>query len=309
MDIRKLVYFDSVVRHLNFTRAAEESFISQTAISRHIASLEEEIGAPLLERDTRTVKVTEAGKVFHRHALIIMEEYQRMIEQTYELAHNKKRMLRIGFGQYEHIFVSNFVKEFAKEYFNVEIIVEQYLYKDLIRKVNEGFLDVAFSLPGGAECVERDVESIPIYPSNLSLVVPHDHRLASIETLPAHQLDSIDTLITLSESAGPCSYERLKNVLANCGIGKIKRLIPANSLASLFLMVESGLGLAFVPDFCVPNPTVHNISLENANTGDFVALYKCSPNPLLQSFMNIINQTRGNIPAWINSKNKAFKAN
>ncbi len=64
MEIRKLSYFISVVKHKNFTKAAQEHHMVQTAMSRQIASIEEELGVVLLKRNNRTVLLTSAGEVF-----------------------------------------------------------------------------------------------------------------------------------------------------------------------------------------------------------------------------------------------------
>uniref|UniRef100_UPI0006CF6444 LysR family transcriptional regulator n=1 Tax=Clostridium sp. NkU-1 TaxID=1095009 RepID=UPI0006CF6444 len=64
MEIRRLSYFVSVVKHKNFTKAAQEHHMVQTAMSRQIAAIEEELGVVLLKRNNRTVLLTPAGEVF-----------------------------------------------------------------------------------------------------------------------------------------------------------------------------------------------------------------------------------------------------
>ena len=61
MNLERLAYFAAVARHMNFTRAAEECNIAQTAMSRQISMLEDEVGFPLFERNSRSVRFTPAG--------------------------------------------------------------------------------------------------------------------------------------------------------------------------------------------------------------------------------------------------------
>lgn len=64
MEIRQLKYFAAVADTLNFSRAAETLFISQSALSKQIADLERELGMVLLQRDKRSVRLIPAGKSF-----------------------------------------------------------------------------------------------------------------------------------------------------------------------------------------------------------------------------------------------------
>ena len=64
MEIRQLKYFAAVADTLNFSRAAETLFISQSALSKQIADLERELGMVLLQRDKRSVRLTPAAKSF-----------------------------------------------------------------------------------------------------------------------------------------------------------------------------------------------------------------------------------------------------
>lgn len=65
MDIRGLKYFISAAECLNFTRAAKECFITQTAMSQHIANMEKELGFQLFRRNNRNVELTTAGRDFY----------------------------------------------------------------------------------------------------------------------------------------------------------------------------------------------------------------------------------------------------
>ena len=68
LDIKKLQYLEAVYRHRSFTRASEELFVSQSAISMSIKSLEEELGVRLVERDNRFIALTKAGETLREEA-------------------------------------------------------------------------------------------------------------------------------------------------------------------------------------------------------------------------------------------------
>lgn len=95
MDFRLNVFL-SVARHLNFTRAASELYISQPAISRHIQELESEYKVQLFERSNNKVQLTTAGKVFLKHAQNISEMYKSLQLDMNLLTGNFTGEIRIG---------------------------------------------------------------------------------------------------------------------------------------------------------------------------------------------------------------------
>ena len=72
MDFRKLESFVSIVKHGSFTKAAEELYLTQPTITGHIQSLENRLGTVLLNRNGKTVSLTEAGQILYTHALNIL---------------------------------------------------------------------------------------------------------------------------------------------------------------------------------------------------------------------------------------------
>ena len=95
--LRQLKYFQSVVRRNSFSAAAEENFISQSAVSQQIQALERELGFPLLERRNRSFALTPAGKYFYQKSLILTADYERMCSEAARIAKGDRASLRIGY--------------------------------------------------------------------------------------------------------------------------------------------------------------------------------------------------------------------
>ncbi|MBP3797351.1 MAG: LysR family transcriptional regulator [Ruminococcus sp.] len=72
--LKQIRYFQSVVKLGSFTEAAEEHYISQSAISQQIKALEDELGVKLLERKKRSFTLTEAGEYFYRKSLVLVAD-------------------------------------------------------------------------------------------------------------------------------------------------------------------------------------------------------------------------------------------
>lgn len=95
--LKQLKYFQSVVRLNSFSAAAEENYISQSAISQQIQALERELGFKLLERRNRTFTLTPAGEYFYQKSLILTADYERMRNEAAKIAKGNLASLKIGY--------------------------------------------------------------------------------------------------------------------------------------------------------------------------------------------------------------------
>ena len=97
MFLRQIEYFQSVVRNNNFTLAAEEHHISQSAISQQIKALEDELGVELLVRKNRRFELTEAGEHFYKRSLVITADLEQLCRETVHLNQKDSAVLSVGF--------------------------------------------------------------------------------------------------------------------------------------------------------------------------------------------------------------------
>src|SRR5947208_6945260 len=96
MELRQLRYFAAVARHGNFTRAAEELHLAQSALSQQVRRLERELGVELLSRTTRRVELTQAGEIALRRATRILSEAGALTGDLDELSGLVRGRLVIG---------------------------------------------------------------------------------------------------------------------------------------------------------------------------------------------------------------------
>ena len=95
--LKQLNYFQSVVRLGSFSAAAEENFISQSAISQQVQSLERELGFALLVRKNRSFSLTPAGEYFYRKSLLLTAACDRMCAEAAKIAKGEAANLKIGY--------------------------------------------------------------------------------------------------------------------------------------------------------------------------------------------------------------------
>ena len=95
--LKQLKYFQSVVRFGSVSAAAEENFISQSAISQQVQSLEHELGFALLVRRNRSFSLTPAGEYFYRKSLLLTADCDRMCAEAAKIAKGEAASLKIGY--------------------------------------------------------------------------------------------------------------------------------------------------------------------------------------------------------------------
>ena len=96
MTLQQIMYFQRVARSGSFTKAARACFVSQTAISRQISALEEELHVTLLERDTAHVKLTLAGEYFFQQVNELTARLEEVVTQTQTIAQEQQTHLTLG---------------------------------------------------------------------------------------------------------------------------------------------------------------------------------------------------------------------
>jgi DNA-binding transcriptional LysR family regulator len=97
MEIRHLRYFVTVARERNFTRAAEKLHIAQPPLSRQIQQLEEEVGMVLFDRDSRPLRLTEAGRLLYEHAAQVLERFDDLRTMMKRFREAERPRFVIGF--------------------------------------------------------------------------------------------------------------------------------------------------------------------------------------------------------------------
>lgn len=251
MTIIQLRCFVEVAQELNYAKAASNLFISQPAVSRHIISLENDLGVQLFVRSRHHVALTSAGNLFYSEAKDILER----IDLSKHSILNNPGEETLNVGCVSSIRIDGLSKIYAKYHAkmphvcinNTEITAGDY------RRVSSGdHLDVAFvpsSLKGHLSYKEASLNYYTLYRGTLCCVMRADHRLVSKERITFHDLQG-ETLILLDHEHCPPSMDAVQIEIRKSA-EKIKYYYSGSSLYSI-PMIIGGLGLAIMPDFVCP---------------------------------------------------------
>lgn len=198
MELDQLRYFLKVAEHGNFTRAAEALRVSQPALSRSIQKLEEDLGQPVFERQTRSVALTDAGRLLQARA---RQVFAILDDARAEIA-DDGRTGRVRVGAIPTIapyYLPEVLRRFSIAHPAATLIVQEATTDALLKACTDGELDLAIvSLPVSARYLEVE----PLFDEELLLVLPPDHPLAArervtladVEPLPFVLLDEAHCL-------------------------------------------------------------------------------------------------------------------
>jgi DNA-binding transcriptional LysR family regulator len=148
VSVRKLRYFAVLAEERHFTRAAARLFVAQQSLSRQIRDLEDELGAVLLYRTTRSVELTAAGQAVLRHVQAALASLDAGIDEARRHLEGAVGRLRIGFGMGAALELTpHIVAEFGRRYPGVDIEMREFALPDQSAGLSEHWADVAIVRP------------------------------------------------------------------------------------------------------------------------------------------------------------------
>ena len=179
VSIQRLPVFLSAAEHLNFTRAAEEQCISQTAVSQQIKLLEQELGYALFVRGKRGVSLTPAGEVFYRQCKQLMIRYNDAAAQGKKIALGNATDLRIGYaGAYELWTIVAQIRKYHRLYPEAAFSFQLGSNRSLLTALADGRLDMAV-LSGFGVVLDAELASCVTRADPCVVMISAEHPLAA----------------------------------------------------------------------------------------------------------------------------------
>ena len=239
MNLQKYMAFVKTVEYGSFTKAAEILNYSQSGISRMIHDLEKEWKVTLLERGRGGVSLTSDGLKLLPYAENVCREYEKLQMQVDELNGLRSGLIRIAaFSSVASQWLSNIIKEFQKDYPDIDYELLLGDYSEIEEWILEGRVDCGFlRLPTHAE-----LETVFLEQDRLMVVLPEGHRLADCERFPVNALVE-DPFMLLEKGA----RAEVSEIFERCGLTPKVHFTTWDDYA-IMAMVESGLGISILPE-------------------------------------------------------------
>ncbi|MBI1198002.1 MAG: LysR family transcriptional regulator [Phenylobacterium sp.] len=248
MEMQQVRYFLALARTLNFTRAAEQSNVSQPALTRAIQQLEAELGGPLFHRERQNTHLSELGRMM----LPYLEQIHAQTEAAKAQARSLKKLdnvtLRIGvMCTIGPAMISDLIVQFRLAHPNVELEVTDEGSDQLMEMLSKGDLNLAlFGLPEGPDV---RFHALPLFQERFVIAVPSEHPLAQKNVVTCR--DTHDH--TYVNRANCEYYDFARRQLREQGV-RWKQVFSSERDDWVQGMIKAGLGFGFFPELSVTDP-------------------------------------------------------
>jgi len=297
MELHQLRSFKAVAELLNFSRAAEQLHVAQSALSRQIQSLEHDVGVKLFDRDRSRVSLTDAGKSFYEHTCKLLLHADVAVTDARQIARGSTGELVVCTDwRVDAHFVSTALEEFRREHPRVEIAVRDAGFKEQIAMLRSGEAHVGFI---AHEYIgkQSELEFLSIQRVYINAILPVGHPFAKRKRVRLSDLAK-EAWIDLAEkeAAGFRAY-----FIQQCRLsGFAPRMVKnASTLDGMYGHVASGYGITASPDHVRPRSGLP-LSLVRTDCPpiEFGAVWRSSnQSPLLTHFVNILRQKIASLQA------------
>ena len=241
MTIARYEVFQKVVELGNFTRAAEQLNMTQSAVSHAISSLEKEFGYPLLHRNkqAKISKTAFADRILPHIRQILNSE--AIIKQEISLQNNQlEGTLKIGaFTSAAAQILPTMLSNLKKSYPEIKVILFEGTYVEIVEWVNNGTVDIGFVIE---EDRRKHFQYVPITKDEIVLGLPKDHPLVNEKTIDIKAIANMDFIMP----KGPYQSLVLENLSAHDVCPNI--ILEVLNCETIVNMVSQNIGISMGPE-------------------------------------------------------------
>jgi len=299
-DLNDLQAFRAVAEIGNFRKAADTIHLSQPAFSRRIDKLEQALGVRLLDRTTRSVKLTAIGRDFDRKVRSLLDELDNTLLGIQGVAATRMGEVTIAcVPSTVYYYLSQVIRRYREHYPKIRVKVFDAGANEVLSAVSNGEADFGLNFIGSQEA---DIEFKPLREERFVAAVRRDHALATKRRVTWTELAAYD-FISVAKSSG----NRLLLDQALAGLpGAPQAIYEAQHVTTQLGLVEAGLGVAAVPAMAMPaadHPLLVSVPLVDPVVTRKVGLIRrkgraLSPAAMqLYGFFSAMKARRGAAPA------------
>lgn len=248
MELKQLRSFAAVVRYGSFTRAAENTYLSQPTISTHIRALEEELNTQLLLRDTKNLQVTPRGQELYECACRMLELQDNLLQRWRQ---SDQHIIQLGASTIPSAYIlPEVLPLYGKENPGSYFVVHQSDSRQVIEGVAGGLFDVGMS---GMPCQDEAIRCEPFFRDRMVLITPVSRRFLAMQSQGEQALPELLREPIILRETGSGSQKSADRFLAQMGLRETELRVTArvNDQESIKNLVSGGLGVSIVSEKAV----------------------------------------------------------
>jgi DNA-binding transcriptional LysR family regulator len=250
MELRHLRTIAAVARHGSFTKAAEELYLAQSAISQQIRRLEQELGVEVFRRTSRSVELTAEGRVILGYAQRVLAEVDGLHSELEELTGLLRGQLRIGgvypTGPYD---LFGMLADFRAEHPGVAIHMVEDTQDGVLEALRADDLDCAFTALN-PDALGNEFAATLLWEEEIVVALPAGHPLCARGQVTFEELAAEDLIAYRENSA---LRRRLERTMAERGLEPRNAFI-CTEMGAVRGLASKGLGVAVIPRSIAEQP-------------------------------------------------------
>jgi len=293
MELWQLRTFRAVAENLNFTKASEQLFLTQSAVSHQIKALEAEFGVPLFIRGKRGVLLTDAGRTALLYAIKILDAAEEMREFVAGRERAVAGRVRVAAATQALVYLfAPLFEDFMDAFEAVELVFRTTVSTEqTVEDILNGVADVGFA---SLAIYSPNLEVAKLFEDELVLLAGKKHKLAQKEEVSVRQLERERWIL----------FERGSSIRrATDDFFKRENIEPATALESndtyfIKIMIEHGLGVSLLPAWAVREEIGRGeltvVKVKNLNIKRTVAILsmKGQQSAPIRTFINYVTEKR-----------------
>lgn len=239
LTLRQLKVFETVARHQSFSRAAEELYLSQPAVSMQIKQLEENVSLPLFELMGKRIHLTEAGSELYHYSRDILQRLSDLETALEELKGMERGKLNIAVVTTANYFAPHLLAKFCQRHKSITVSLNVSNRESVLKQLDDNIIDLAImgQPPEGLDIVSQSFMENP-----LVVVAPPDHSLCDKTKIPVKRLAQEVFLVREPGSGTRSAMERFfKQHNA-----RIRTGMETDTTEAIKQAVQAGMGLGIM---------------------------------------------------------------
>lgn len=290
MNFQQLQYFLALADELHFWRTSEKLFITQSALSRHIRTIERELGIQLFERNNRNVKLTKAGEFLRGELRKLLDDFESITRHAQQIAAGEIGMLRIGHpASITFSLLPDLIEAFTHKHPNLTAQMIELPGTDFDTALLGYHIDIGLNREPNKT---KGLTSKQVLSENFALVVPAAHRLAKKETIDLAEAKNERFILPFSK--GRSEHATLiRSLFEEAGFNP-QVYFESDDGGTILGLITRGLGISILPFsyFHHSRDEVRFIKLQ-ATTNVYAIWRSNDQNAGLKNFLNVLESFTG----------------
>ncbi|SPB14012.1 LysR family transcriptional regulator [Caballeronia novacaledonica] len=243
IELNHLRCFVAVAEELHFGRAAARLFITQPPLSRQIQLLEQALDVVLFERNSRSVKLTAAGRAYYEDAVRILRLSTQAADSARRVARGDAGQVTMGFTAVSgYHLVPGFITAVREELPGIRVVLKEMVSLLQVKALESREIDLGVMR---AQFFMHGIEFQRIAREPLQLAIPAQHPLATRRTIAARDLDALP-FVMYSHDGGKYFHDLIAGLFAASGV-QADYVQFIDQTHTIVALVRAGIGVAIVP--------------------------------------------------------------